>query len=94
MDSSEHQSVSNLPLNRLAAHALCELEKLRYSRRSVRRYRRVWEHLVRFARQMNLGDEYSEHLAARFVDAHLWSAIIPVEGVRVADGCGAAPNLA
>ena len=43
-----------------------ELEKLRYSRRSLRRYRTVWRHLVAFSRQMNLGDEYSEDLAARF----------------------------
>lgn len=70
MDSSEHRSASNLPLDRLVAHALSELEKLRYSRRSLRRYRTVWEHLVRFAREENLADEYSEHLAARFVDAH------------------------
>ena len=63
MDSSEHRTVSNLPLDRLVAHALGELEKLRYSRRSLRRYRTVWGHLVRFAREMNLGDQYSEHLA-------------------------------
>ena len=70
MDSSEQQTASNLPLDRLVAHALGELEKLRYSRRSLRRYRTVWGHLVTFSREMNLGDEYSEHLAARFVDAH------------------------
>jgi site-specific recombinase XerD len=70
MDSSAHRTASNLPLDRLVAHALGELEKLRYSGRSLRRYRTVWEHLVRFAREMNLGDEYSEHLATRFVDAH------------------------
>lgn len=70
MDSSEHRSASDLPLDRLVADALRELEKLGYSRRSLRRYRTVWEHLVRFAREMNLPDGYSEHLARRFVDAH------------------------
>jgi len=70
MDSSAHRTAPKLPLDRLVAHALSELEKLRYSRRSLRRCRTVWEHLVRFAREMNLGDEYSEHLATRFVDAH------------------------
>jgi len=70
MDSSEHRTACKLPLDRLVAHALGELEKLRYSGRSLRRYRTVWGHLVRFAREMNLGDEYSEHLAMRFVDAH------------------------
>jgi site-specific recombinase XerD len=70
MDLSERGNTSKLPLDRLVAHALSELEKLRYSRRSVRRYRVVWECLVRFAHEMNLGEEYSEQLARRFVDAH------------------------
>jgi site-specific recombinase XerD len=68
MDSSEHRSVFDL--DRLVANALSELEKLGYSRRSLRRYRTVWRHLVRFAREMNLPNEYSEYLATRFVDAH------------------------
>ena len=70
MDSSEHRAASNLPLDRLVAHALGELEKLRYSGRSLRRYRTVWGHLVTFSHEMNLEDEYSEDLAARFVDAY------------------------
>ena len=70
MDLSEQQTESNLPLNRLVSHALGELEKHHYSRRSLRRYRTVWEHLLRFCREMNLGEEYSEHLAARFEDAY------------------------
>ena len=70
MDQSNHGVASDLLLDRLVARASSQLEKLRYSRRSLRRYRTVWGHLVRFAREMNLGDEYSEHLAMRFVDAH------------------------
>ena len=70
MDSSQYQSASKRPLDLLVAHALSELEKLRYSTRSLRRYRTVWEHLVRFAHEINLGDEYSEQLATRFVHAH------------------------
>ena len=70
MDSSEHRITSNLPIDRLVSHALGELEKLRYSRRSLRRYRTVWGHLVTFSREMKLGDEYSEALAARFVDTY------------------------
>ena len=69
MDSSEHRNASDLPLERLVARALNELEQLGYSRRSLRRYRTVWEHLVRFARELDL-EEFSEELAARFVDAH------------------------
>jgi len=70
MDSSAHPSASDLPLDRLIAQALRELERLGYSRRSLRRYRSVWEHLLRFAREANLADEYSQDLATRFVDAN------------------------
>ncbi len=70
MDQSNQQVASNLPLNRLVGRALTELEKLRYSRRSLRRYRTIWRHLMAFARQSNRGGKYSEDLAARFVDAY------------------------
>ena len=64
MDSSEQRNASELPIERLAARALNELEQRGYSRRSLRRCRMIWEHLVRFARELNL-DEYSEDLAER-----------------------------
>lgn len=70
MDQSNHQASSNLPLNRLVARAEIELEKLCYSRRSLKRYRTIWRHLVTFSHQMNLGDDYSDDLAARFSDAY------------------------
>lgn len=70
MDQSNHQVSSNLPLHQLVARAEIELEKLCYSRRSLRRYRTIWRQLVAFSRQMNLGDEYSDDLAARFSDAY------------------------
>mgnify|MGYP003381835431 FL=1 len=70
MDQSNHQVASNLPLHQLVARAEIELEKLCYSRRSLRRYRTIWRQLVAFSRQMNLGDEYSDDLAARFSDAY------------------------
>jgi site-specific recombinase XerD len=70
MDSSAHPSASDLPLDHLIAHALRELERLCYSRRSLRRYRSVWEHFLTFAREANSPDEYSEEVATRFVDAH------------------------
>ena len=69
MDQSNHQ-VANIPLNRLVACALTQLEKLRYSRRSLRRYRTVWRHLMGFCHEMNLGEEYSEDLAAQFCNAY------------------------
>jgi site-specific recombinase XerD len=70
MDQSTHQVSNNLPLDRFVARALSELEKLAYSRRSLRRYRTIWQHLVAFCHEMNLGDEYSEDLAAQFCNAY------------------------
>jgi site-specific recombinase XerD len=84
MDQSNHQ-VANIPLDRLVAGALSQLEKLRYSRRSLRRYRTIWRHLVAFSRQMKLEDEYSEDLAARFSDAYQMrdgECLKPSEGWR------------
>lgn len=62
-------TTGNVPLERLAARALRHLERLGYSRRSLRRYRTIWNHLAAFARENDLGDEYSEDLAERFVEA-------------------------
>ena len=70
MDSLEHRTPSGLPLDELVAHALSELDKINYSRRSVRRYRTVWGHLVTFSRERSLGDRYSEQLATEFVTAY------------------------
>lgn len=70
MDSSAHQSPPGLPLEQLVAHALSELDKINYSRRSVRRYRTVWRQLVTFASKMNLGDKFSEPLAIAFLTAY------------------------
>ena len=84
MDQSNHQ-VANIPLDRLVAGALSQLEKLRYSRRSLRRSRTLWRHLVAVTRQMNLEDEYSEDLAARFSDAYQMrdgECLKPSEGWR------------
>jgi len=70
MGQSNHEVSNDLLLDRLVARASSQLEKLRYSRRSLRRYRTIWRHLVAFSRQMKLEDEYSEDLAARFSDAY------------------------
>lgn len=70
MDQSNQQAVNNLPLDRLIACALSEQKRLRYSRRSLRRYRTVWRQLMAFARQTNRAGEYSEDLAAQFCAAY------------------------
>jgi site-specific recombinase XerC len=69
MNASNHPAASDLPIEQLVAHALGELKKLDYSRRTLRRYRTVWQHLAAFTRQVDLGDKYSKELAGRFVDA-------------------------
>lgn len=60
----------NVPLEHLVAHALGEIERLRYSRRSQSRYRAIWRHLITFAHQQGLGDAWSGDLAARFLEAY------------------------
>lgn len=85
MDQSRHQVVHNLPLDRLVTKALGQLERVRYSRRSQRRYRTIWQHLIAFSVRENLGNEYSEELGARFVDAYrirYGELIKPNEGWR------------
>ena len=58
----------NLPLERLVANALGEIEQLGYSRRSRDRYRAIWRHFIEFCRGKELGDEFSGNLAARFLE--------------------------
>ena len=70
MALSNQKVTNNLSLERLVTRALSHLEKLGYSRRSLRRYRTIWQHLIAFSRQNHLGDQYSEELAARFVDIY------------------------
>src|SRR4051812_6211062 len=70
MTSSRRRSPSDFPLEQLVQHALGEVNKLHYNPRTVRRYRTVWKHLVRFAAQEQLSDKYSEQLTTRFVDTY------------------------
>lgn len=70
MDQSHHQIPHNLPLDRLVANALSQLKRLSYSRRSQRRYRTIWQQLIAFSVQENLGNEYTEDLGARFMAAY------------------------
>lgn len=58
----------NLPLKRLIADAMGEIERLGYSRRSRNRYRAIWEHLVEFSERNELRDEFSGDLAVRFLE--------------------------
>lgn len=69
MELSNQKVASKPSLKRLVTRAISQLEKAGYSRRSLRRYRMIWQHLMAFACQNNFGDEYSEELAARFLDA-------------------------
>ena len=70
MDQLNSEVPGHVSLDLLCAGALSELEKLSYSRRTLRRYRLVWQHLSAFSRELNLGDAYSRDLAMRFEEAY------------------------
>ena len=58
---------------------------LGYSRRSLRRYRTIWQRLIAFAHQEALGDTFSEDLAVRFLEVYRLRAdetIEPSDGWR------------
>jgi len=85
MDQLPSDVARDRPLDQLVADALGQLEELGYSRRSLRRYRTIWRHLIAFAHQEALGDMFSEDLAVRFVEAYRLRAdetIEPSEGWR------------
>src|ERR1700745_272915 len=64
------RNLRNLPLERLVADALGELERLGYSRRSRNRYRAIWDHLIEYFHRNELGNEFCEDLALRFLEEH------------------------
>jgi site-specific recombinase XerD len=85
MDQSDPQVADDLSLERLVVDALVQLQKLGYSRRSLRRYRTIWQYLIAFSHQRDLGDTFSENLAVRFVDVYQIrddETIVPNEGWR------------
>ncbi len=67
MEQTNFPISRNLPLKRLVTDALGEIERMGYSRRSRNRYRAIWEHLIEFSERNELGDEFSEDLATRFL---------------------------
>ena len=67
MTQSDTKPVCNTPLTLLIPQALNELNHLGYSRRSIRRYRLVWEQLMVFSEKVESGDTLSENLAASFI---------------------------
>lgn len=70
MDQISFPFSRNLPLKRLVADALVEIERLGYSRKSRNRYRATWEQLIEFAGREDFGDAFSGELAARFLDEY------------------------
>ncbi len=71
MNQSNHQLPKNVPLERLVSLALDQLRQLGYSRKSLYRYKTTWKHFIEFSRQEQLGDVYSDKLAAYFLKEHL-----------------------
>jgi site-specific recombinase XerD len=67
-----------VPLDRLVTAAMEQLVQSGYSRRSLHRYRTVWEHLIEFADQWIHEDLSFEDLAARFMEAY-WVGDVHLE---------------
>jgi site-specific recombinase XerD len=70
MTQSDNSKSKSLSLAQLVADAMVQLEQLGYSRRTQRRYRRIWEHLIEFASKEKLGDSFSENLLGRYLEAY------------------------
>jgi site-specific recombinase XerD len=70
MEQINVHNLRNLPLEHLVADALGELERLGYSRRSRHRYRAIWDHLIEYFRRNEVGNQFSEELALRFLEEH------------------------
>ena len=70
MEQTHCPTSRSLPLGRLVADALGEIERLGYSRRSRNRYRAIWNQLLDFSQRQELGDEFSADVAARFLEEY------------------------
>ena len=77
MNKPHNQSI-DLPLEQLIVNALQHLDNLGYSRRSLRRYRMIWMHLVAFSREHDLGELYDPALVERFIQAAHQPDVIPL----------------
>lgn len=85
MDQSNDPVASDMPLEQLVACALDELGTLFYSRRTLRRYRTIWRHLISCCREWSLEEHVSEELMTRFLDRYrirVGERIKPSDGWR------------
>ena len=69
MDSHNKARLGDVPLDRLVGQALRRLQVAGYSRKSLKQYDTTWRHLMAFAGEKGFGEDFSEHLAADFVEA-------------------------
>ena len=78
MTQSDKEFVCNTLLEELISQALQQLKQLNYSRRSIRRYRLVWEQLLKYSYKTGQGNILSESLAASFIkDNQLEESYLP-----------------
>ena len=70
MDRFCNSVTGGVSLCQLITDVMGDLEQLRYSRRSLRRYQTVWKSLIAFSDRENLGSVFSENLVRRFVVAY------------------------
>jgi len=70
VDQFQQSIASNIPLEQLITEALTALGKMFYSRRTINRYRLIWQHLLTSCRQWDLPEYFSEELVAQFMDRY------------------------
>jgi site-specific recombinase XerD len=70
MDQNNLSVSRSMSLDCLVAAALMEIERLGYPRRSLNRYRAVWDHLIEFSKLQHHGGQFSGELAIRFLDEY------------------------
>ena len=68
MTQSNSSVLGKVPLGQLVTDALGQLMQLGYSRRSLHRYRTIWERLIEFAHRGNHEDLPFDDLAGRFMN--------------------------
>ena len=74
MNKSNVSAAENSSLECLIHRALVEIERLGYSRRSINRYKTVWDHLLDFSQKNQTYNQFSRDLAVRFMDEHRFAS--------------------
>src|SRR5207249_9493535 len=60
----------NRQVGPLGCYAFGGIRPLGHNKRIPNRYRAIWEHIIEFSHQKNLGNEFSADLVARFLEEY------------------------